>query len=83
MELIFSGLRFETCLIYLVDVILYEKTFAAELWHLEEVFARFNSLGLELEPGKLVLFQMSVMYLGHVVFQVICDVIAGAWRKKF
>lgn len=31
MALIFSGLRFETCLTYLDDVILYEKSFAAEL----------------------------------------------------
>ena len=31
MALIFSGLGFETCLIYLDDVILYEKSFAAEL----------------------------------------------------
>ena len=43
------------------------KTFAEELEHLEEVFSRFKSAGLKLKQGKHVLFQKSVMYLGHIV----------------
>ena len=67
MELILAGLRFETSLIYLHDTIVYGKTFLEELERLEEVFVRFESAGLKLKPGKCVLFQKSVAYLGQTV----------------
>ena len=67
MELILAGLRFVTCLIYLDDTMVYGKTFLEELERLEEVFVRFESAGLKLKPGKRVLFQKSVAYLGHIV----------------
>ena len=67
MELILAGLRFETCLIYLDDIIVYGKTFEEELKCLEEVFVRFRSSGLKLKPSKCVLFQKRVMHLGHIV----------------
>ena len=67
MELILVGLRFETCLIYLDDVIVYGRTFVEELKRLEEVFVRLKSAGLKLKPSKCVLFQKSVAYLGHIV----------------
>ena len=46
MELILTGLRFETCLIYLEDTIVYVETFLAELEHLEEVSYGLNLLDL-------------------------------------
>ena len=67
MELILAGLRFETCLIYLDDIIVYGKTFEEELKRLEEVFVRFRSSGLKLKPSKCVLFQKRVTNLGHIV----------------
>ena len=67
MELILAGLRFETCLIYLDDIIVYGKTFEEELKRLEEVFVRFRSSGLKLKPSRCVLFQKRVTYLGHIV----------------
>ena len=60
MELILVGLRFETCLIYLDDTIVYGRTFQEELERLEEVFCQFVSAGLKLKPSKCVLFQKSV-----------------------
>ena len=67
MELILAGFRFETCLSYLDDIIVYGKTFEEELKRLEGVFVCFRSSGLELKPGKCVLFQKRVTYLGHIV----------------
>ena len=67
MELILAGLRFETCLIYLDDTIVYGKTFLEELERLEEFFVLFESAGLKLKPSKCVLFLKSVAYLGHIV----------------
>ena len=67
MELILAGLRFETCLIYLDDIIVYGKTFEEELKRLEEVFVCLRSSGLKLKRSKCVLFQKRVTYLGHIV----------------
>ena len=67
MELILVGLRFETCLIYLDDTIVYGRTFREEMVRLEEIFRRFALAGLKLKPSKCVLFQKSVAYLGHIV----------------
>ena len=67
MELILAGLRFETCLTYLDDNIVYGKTFLEELERLEEVFVRFEFAGLKMKAGKCVLFQKSVASLGHIV----------------
>ena len=41
--MVLAGLRFETCLIYLDDIIVYGKTFEEELKRLEEVFVRFQT----------------------------------------
>ena len=65
MELMLGLLRFETCFIYLDDIIVYGKTSGEELKRLEEVFVRFRSSGLKLKPRKCVLFQKRVTYLGH------------------
>ena len=66
MELVLAGPRFETCLIYLDDEIVYGRTFAKELKCLE-VLVHFKFAGLKLKPSKCVLFQKSVSYLGHIV----------------
>lgn len=53
--LILTGLRFETFLMFLDDVILLES-FLKELEHLDEVVVCFKYTGLELKPNKCVLF---------------------------
>ena len=55
MELFLAVLRFETCLIYFDAVIVCGRTVAEELKRLEEVFLRFESVGLKLKPCKCVL----------------------------
>ena len=67
MELILNGLRFETCLIYLNDVIVYGRTFVEQLKCLEGVFVRRKSAGLMLKRSKCELFQKSIVNLGHTV----------------
>ena len=62
-----KGLKLETYLIYLDNVVVWGRTFPEELDRLEEVFSRFSSAGLKLKPRKCLLFQTSVPYLGHIV----------------
>ena len=41
MDLLLSGLKCNTCLVYLDDVIIFGHTFEEHLFHLKEVFERF------------------------------------------
>ena len=67
MELVLRGLRWERCLVYLDDVIVFGKTFEQALENLEEVFSRFQSANLKLKPKKCHLFRKEVNFLGHIV----------------
>ena len=67
MERILKGLQWNTCLVYLDDVIVYAGEFDQALGRLDEVFRRLGSAGLKLNPQKCNLFQEEVSYLGHVV----------------
>ena len=52
MECIFRGLTYETCLIYLDDVIIFSRIFEEHLLRLEEVFQRFRKVNIKLKPSK-------------------------------
>lgn len=67
MECILRGLTYETCLIYLDDVILFSRSFEEHLERLEEVFQRFRGANLKLKPSKCHFACSKVNYLGHVV----------------
>ena len=67
MEKVLSGLQWEIALIYLDDVIVFAKTIEEEIARLKIVFQRFRDANLKLKPKKCVLFQESVLYLGHRV----------------
>ena len=57
MESVLKGLKLETSLIDLDDVIVYGISFEEELERLDEAFSRIVSAGLKLKPRKCVLFQ--------------------------
>ncbi len=67
MELVLSGLHWQTCLIYLDDIIIFGKTFAEMIKNLDLVLERFAQAGLKLKPPKCQLFKKEVEFLGHVV----------------
>ena len=67
MEKVLKGLRWQTLLLYLDDVILFSKEFKNHLEQLAEVCQRFRSARLKLRPEKCQLFQRKVQHLGHVV----------------
>ena len=54
-KLVLLGLRFETCLIYLDELIVYGRSFE-ELNRSEEVLSRLATASLKLKPSKCVLF---------------------------
>ena len=67
MEQVLRGLHWQTCLVYLDDIIVFSKTFDTHLARLEEVIDRIEAAGLKLSPKKCHLFQSEVVFLGHVM----------------
>jgi len=56
-----------TCVVYLGDIIGFDRTFDEHLLRLREVFGRIRDANRKLKPSKCSLFQRSVYFLGHVV----------------
>ena len=67
MKFVLAGLHWQTCLVYLDDVIVYGQDFDDHLERLREVFHRFHQTGLKMEPSKCFLLRPRVPYLGHVI----------------
>ena len=67
MDLVLVGLTWESCLVYLDDVIVFSTSFEQHLERLSAVFDRFSEAQLKLKPSKCFLFQRRVHFLGHVV----------------
>ena len=67
MELALAGLQWDTCVIYLDDVIVFGRTFDEHLTQLTEVSERFRSAGLKLKPEKCQFFQREVKFLGYLI----------------
>ena len=67
MESVLCGLNWETCLVYIDDIIVFGRTFEESLENLRKVFDRLRQANLKLKPKKCNLFQRKVKYLGHVV----------------
>ena len=69
MENVLRGLQWETCLIYMDDIIVPGSSFDEEIDRLAVVFTRLQNANLKLKPSKCALFQTCVNFLGHVVSQ--------------
>ncbi|XP_078467221.1 uncharacterized protein LOC144730345 isoform X1 [Lampetra planeri] len=67
MELVLAGLQWESCLIYLDDVIVFSKTFDEHLQRLRAVILKMRAANLKFKPQKCHLLRDSVRYLGHIV----------------
>ena len=67
MDLVLAGLTWEACLVYIVDVIIFGKSFEEHVVRLEAVFHRLRAARLKLKPTKCRVFQRRVVFLGHVI----------------
>ena len=67
MESVLRNLQWQTCLIYLDDIIVFGKTFEEHIERLREVLCRLQQAGLKLKPSKCRLFKKSVLFLGHTI----------------
>ncbi|XP_061754270.1 uncharacterized protein LOC133551511 isoform X2 [Nerophis ophidion] len=67
MDRVLAGMQWETCLVYLDDVIFLGNNVPQMLQRLGQVFSRLQKAKLKLKPSKCCLFRRQVAYLGHVV----------------
>ena len=67
MVLILRGLPWHICMVYLDDILIYNRTFTEHLLHLDEVLSRIQLAGLKLNPRKCHFARDHVVFLGHVV----------------
>ena len=66
-NLILSGLNWETVLAFLDDICVLGRSFEDHLHNLEGVFKRFRKYGLRMKPRKCSLFKKEVEFLGRLV----------------
>ena len=69
MDLVLCELTYETCLVYLDDIIVFSRDFDSHVQRLREIFDRLKSANLKLHVKKCCLFQQCVNFLGHVLTQ--------------
>ncbi|XP_063050302.1 uncharacterized protein LOC134445147 [Engraulis encrasicolus] len=67
MDRVLAGMQWETCLVYLDDIIVLGRNVPEMLHRLSQVFDRLLQANLKLKPAKCCLFRRQVAYLGHVV----------------
>lgn len=70
MKSVLAGLQWETCIVYLNDIIVFSQTFDEHVNRLQSVFDRLHNAGLKISPKKCHMchfFQQEVKCLGHVV----------------
>ena len=67
MDSVLKDLVGTDCCIYLDDLILFSKTAEEHAEKLERVLERFERANLQLHPGKCVIAQPKVKYLGYVL----------------
>ena len=67
MDVVLAGLKWQCCLVYLDDVIIFSPTFEQHMQDLEKCFERLAETGLVLSPEKTHICRQEVHYLGHVL----------------
>ena len=67
LDIILSGLRWQKCLFYIDDVIVFSKDTNEHVAHVDEVLTLLRSAEVSLKLKKCDFFQPKVDYLGHFI----------------
>ena len=67
MDVVLAGFKWNVCLVYLDDIIIFSKSFTEHLKHLHSVLACIRKVGLRLKPEKCFFGLSEITYLGHVI----------------
>ncbi len=69
MDIVLSGLKWSSVLVYLDDILIFSKDFDSHLGHIREVLQRLQTAGFTIKPTKCSLAMKSIKFLGHVIDQ--------------
>ncbi|GFV62219.1 retrovirus-related Pol polyprotein from transposon 412 [Trichonephila clavipes] len=58
---------YETCLVYLNDIIILGGSFEEHLKNIRRVLQKLKEANLKLSPSKCLLFRREVTYLEHII----------------
>ncbi|UYV80572.1 hypothetical protein LAZ67_19000747, partial [Cordylochernes scorpioides] len=67
MDNVLMGLKWNICLCYLDDIVVYSDTFEEHLERLSKVLSCFQQAGLTINPDKCLFGSTRIKILGHVV----------------
>ena len=67
MDAVLAGVPWNSCLVYLDDIIILGRTFEEHLCNLNHVFSQLRKAGLKLQLAKCTFCQKEVTFLGHVI----------------
>jgi hypothetical protein len=67
MDAVLRGLKWEICLVYLDDIVVFAQTKWEMMDRLEKVWQRLRTSDLKMKPEKCFFFRDEVAYLGHLV----------------
>ena len=67
LDIILSGVRWKTCLVYIDDVVIFSKTEEEHFAQVSHVFTLLEEAGVKLKLNKCFFFHQRVEYLGHVI----------------
>ena len=67
LDVLLAGLKWQTCLVYVDDVIVFSKTFSEHLSDVAKVLGILKAAGLSMNMRKCKFFSKTVDYLGHVI----------------
>ncbi|CAF1253603.1 unnamed protein product [Rotaria sordida] len=67
MDIVLAGLKWQCCLVYIDDVIVYSPTFEQHIEDLKRVFEALRSANLTLKTSKCHFCRRETKYLGHII----------------
>ena len=70
MNILLAGIQWQSCLVYLDDIIVLGRSFEEHLQNLAQIFQRLHDANLRLQVKKYEFYKDVVKFLGHVVSPV-------------
>ncbi|CAF2263104.1 unnamed protein product [Rotaria magnacalcarata] len=67
MDIVLSGLKWQCCLVYLDDIIVFSTTFDQHLHNLRQVFSALADAHLTLKASKCNFSRQEMKFLGHLI----------------
>ena len=69
MDIVLAGLKWQCCLVYIDDIVIYSPNFDQHLIDLKNVFLTLREANLTLKASKCCFCRKEMKYLGHIVTQ--------------